>query len=223
VREPARSLDELRVHWHLDLALAYVRGSVPALDGDDPSSVLRAARERGLNLDPFKRSRMLPRVHEVLAMLRSLAPTSLIDLGTGRGRLLWHLLDTMPALEIVTVDREPAHVDRIEALRAGGVERVRGVLAEVEEVPLPNDSADVVTALEVFEHVHQPALLAREVARLARRFAIISVPSQADENPEHIHLLGPASLESLLLEAGARRVTFRQVPGHLIALADLRL
>ena len=220
--EPSFSVDELRAHWHLDLVLAYARGALPDLTEDDPGRLLSAARERGLDLDPFKRSRILPRVAAVMAMLYSLAPSSLVDLGTGRGRLLWQLLETMPSLDIVTIDRDPTHVARVEAMRAGGIDRVRGIAANVEDVPLPERCADGVTALEILEHASDPAQVVLEALRLARRFLIISVPSTQDDNPDHIHLFDAPALESLLVGAGARRVSVRQVPGHFIALADPR-
>jgi hypothetical protein len=216
------SVEELRAHWHLDLVLAYVRGASPGLTEDDPGRLLSAARERGLDLDPFKRSRTLPRISAVMAMLYSLAPSSLVDLGTGRGRLLWQLLETMPALDIVTVDQDPTHVGRVEAMRAGGIPQVRGIVANVESVPLPACSADGVTALEILEHASDPERVAREALRLARRFLIISVPSVQDDNPDHIHVFDARALASLLTGAGARRVFVRQVPGHFIALADAR-
>lgn len=171
------SVDELRERWHLELVLAYVRGALPDLIEGDPHQLLSAGREHGLDLDPFKRSRVLPRVREALAMIRSFAPSNLVDLGTGRGRLLWQLLETMPELDIVTVDRASRHVERIEAMRIGGIARLRGIVADVENVPLPDRSADGVTALEVLEHADNPEKVAREALRLARRFLIISVLS----------------------------------------------
>jgi 2-polyprenyl-3-methyl-5-hydroxy-6-metoxy-1,4-benzoquinol methylase len=222
MREPHLSIEELRAHWHLDLVLAYVRGRLPGLAEDDPERLLLAAREHSLNLDPFKRSRILPRVREVLAMIKSLAPASLLDLGTGRGRLLWQLFETMPTLAIDTVDQDASHVERIEAIRAGGISRVRGIVASVEDVPLPDRAADGVTALEVLEHATNPDSVAREALRLARRFLIISVPSKPDENPEHLRLFDPPTLEALFYGCGARRVAVRQVPGHYIALVNAR-
>ena len=215
------TIEELRAHWHLDLVLAYIRGSLSERGADDPHRLLRAAREHGLELDPFKRSRVLPRVAAVMGMLQSLAPSSLVDLGTGRGRLLWQVLETMPALGVVTVDQDAMHLNRIEAMRAGGIERVCGIVADVERVPLPDRSADVVTALEILEHATNPAKVAGEAVRLARRFLIISVPSVTDDNPGHLHLFDAPALEALLYGAGARRVTVRQVPGHYVVLADV--
>lgn len=47
------------------------------------------------------------------------------------------------------------------------------------------------------------------------------MPSQPDENPEHIHLFSAAVLEPLLRTAGAARVTFDYAPGHIIAVAKV--
>jgi 2-polyprenyl-3-methyl-5-hydroxy-6-metoxy-1,4-benzoquinol methylase len=77
----------------------------------------------------------------------------------------------------------------------------------------------VVTMLEVLEHIHDTEAALRETLRVARRFLVLSVPSRPDNNPEHIHLFDAGRLERLLLAAGAARVSFDSVPGHLIAIA----
>jgi hypothetical protein len=52
------------------------------------------------------------------------------------------------------------------------------ILASVEDVPLPNDTADVVLCCEVLEHLpfERLAHCIRELARLATKGIVISVP-----------------------------------------------
>jgi 2-polyprenyl-3-methyl-5-hydroxy-6-metoxy-1,4-benzoquinol methylase len=213
------------------LAAAYVRGklapvpeagSAPPLDALDEAeveTVLRQGREAGLRLHRFKRTLELARVAKVLGVLRGIGPTDLIDVGSGRGAFLWPLLDAFPGLPVTTVDRLAYRVADLQAVRDGGVESLTAICGDITELACDDGSFDVVTFLEVLEHISDPPRALSQACRLARRFVVLSVPSKADENPEHIHLFSAASLEPLLRAAGASRVTFDYVPGHIIAVA----
>src|SRR5262249_48893000 len=100
----------------------------------------------------------------------------------------------------------------LQAVADGGIERLTAVQADATALPFAG------TALEVLEHIPDGEAAVREVTRVASRQVVVSVPSHADENPEHLHLLRPSDLERLFLRAGARRVGFQQVPNHLIAV-----
>ena len=65
------------------------------------------------------------------------------------------------------------------------------------------------------------AIALREAVRVAANFVIVSVPSKKDSNPDHIHLFAADDLENMLLESGARRVSFAHVPNHTIAIANV--
>ena len=59
------------------------------------------------------------------------------------------------------------------------------------------------------------------MVRVARRFVIVSVPSQADDNPEHIQLFNPESLGALFAAAGVRRFSHTYVLNHIVGIATL--
>lgn len=211
------SEDDWERHYYADLAAAYVRGRLPDAPHDESPRDL--ALRHGLRLHRFKRSADLPRVRKVLGILRGIAPFDLLDIGTGRGVFLWPLLDAFPWLDVTALDRDHRRVADLQAVHDGGIDRLRPVQMDVQRLALADRSVDVVTFLEVLEHLPRPERAAAEALRVARRFVVLSVPSKEDDNPEHIHLFTRRSLESLLLGAGARRVTFDGVLNHLIALA----
>jgi len=205
-----------------DIAAAYVRGREPSWSELEVADLLERGRARGLALHRFKRSvPLLPRVVKCLGILRGLQPTSILDIGSGRGAFLWPLLDAIRGVAITSVDPDPLRIADIVAVARGGVERLAGLALDVTELDLPSDAFDVVTILEVLEHLERPELAAREVVRVARRFVVASVPSKEDNNPEHIQLFTGASLTAMFLEAGAVRVEIDYVPGHIVAVVAL--
>ncbi len=203
-----------------ELAAAYVRGqlqqSEPNLSDDD---LIAHGRAAGLKLHRFKRTKELPRIRAVLGVLKALEPATLLDVGTGRGVFLWPLLDTFPQLAITAVEPDLQRRAHLEAVHRGGIGRLQVSSDDACRLAFADRSFDVVTVLEVLEHQPNPAPMAREALRLARRFVVASVPSKPDENPEHLQLFTRASLEALLKSAGASNVRIEYVLGHIIAVA----
>jgi len=202
--------------YYADLAWAFLRGRLP--DAGDGAALLAAARRAGLRWHKFKRKSGPPRVTQVLAMLEGLAPRSLLDIGSGRGAFLWPLVARFEDLEVTAVDRVEHRVTDIEAVHTGGIARVRGRSADVAALPFEDASFDVVTILEVLEHLEDPAAAARETLRVASGYVLASVPSREDDNPEHLRLFTRASLTELFESAGAERVQISYVLNHMIAL-----
>jgi SAM-dependent methyltransferase len=203
------------------LAAAFVRGRLGDRPQLSPEALLEWARESGLRLHKFKRQTELPRVRKVLGLLQGLAPTSLLDIGSGRGTFLWPLLDAFPHLQVTAIDTSAQRVADINAIREGGVENLRALQMDASRIELDDNSMDVVTALEVLEHLPAPQLAAAEAIRIARRFVLSSVPSKEDDNPEHIQLFTRDSFEALWLTAGARSVKVEYVLNHMIAVAKV--
>lgn len=217
-------------------AAAYVRGTLvnlpahastlvsaplDALDADQCATLIAVGHDAGLRLHRFKRTMVLPRVHAVLGILKGMAPTTLLDIGSGRGAFLWPLLDAFPWLPITALDRLDHRVRSLQAVRAGGVETLTVQHGDATCLSFPDHAFDVVTMLEVLEHIPDTARALAEVCRVAQRFVVLSVPSKPDTNPEHIHLFDATTLEQRLRAAGAVRVSFDYVPGHMLAIAKI--
>jgi ubiquinone/menaquinone biosynthesis C-methylase UbiE len=212
---------DLDATYYVALAAAFVRGRLGIAPNVSTSThdLVRQGLKAGLRLHKFKRTMELRRVNQVLGVLRGLAPSELLDIGSGRGTFLWPLVDAFPGLPITAVDISERRVADIRAARAGGLEHVAAQAMDATHLRFADESFDVVTMLEVLEHIPQAQRALDEAVRVARRFLVLSVPSKPDNNPEHIHLFSGTILSDMLRLAGARRVTVEYVLGHLIVVA----
>lgn len=211
--------------YYAELAAAFVRGKIGGADNLTPEELIGLGKARGLRLHKFKRQAELPRVRKVLGVLQCLVPaslpSSLLDIGSGRGAFLWPLLDSFPNLSVIALDRNPVRVVDIDAVRRGGRGNLRSLLADATAIGLEDDCVEVVTALEVLEHLPRPAVAAAEAVRIARNFVVASVPSKGDDNPEHLQLFSRESFEALWMLAGARGVNIQYVLNHMIAVVKV--
>jgi 2-polyprenyl-3-methyl-5-hydroxy-6-metoxy-1,4-benzoquinol methylase len=208
-------------HYYTEIAAAFVRGKLGAMHGLSDHEIISTGIEAGLRLHKFKRNTELPRVKKVLGLLRGLAPSNLLDIGSGRGTFLWPLVDSFPELPITAIDKNPVRADNIGAVRRGGIANLDAALADATSLCFAEKSFDVVTVLEVMEHLPSPENAVREVTRIAQRFVVVSVPSKEDDNPEHIHLFDNRRLESMFLSEGAKHVKFDYVLNHIIAIVKM--
>lgn len=188
----------------------------------ETSELLDLGRAWGVKLYHFKRGHEgLPRVRVVLGALRAIGPESLLDVGSGRGVFLFPFLDAFPDCPVTSVDVLDHRVEFLQDLRLGGVERLTALRADICSRPLPEKSADVVTMLEVLEHIPQVESAVKAAVLIARRFVLVTVPSKPDNNPEHIHLLTKERLTALFNAAGCQNLHFGGVPGHLTLVAGV--
>lgn len=218
-------------------AAAYVRGAarngglvLPRELDDTPLEALTDAElnriigiggRAGLKLHHFKKKEDLPRVNAVLGFLRGIQPRSLLDVGSGRGAFLFSFLREFPETEVTAIDLLPHRVELLSAVARGGVDRLTVLQEDICGWSAPPASFDVVTLLEVLEHIPEVDRAAAAAVRLARRYVVVTVPSKPDNNPEHIHLLTKEKLTDLFARAGCEKLKFGGVNGHLLAIASL--
>jgi 2-polyprenyl-3-methyl-5-hydroxy-6-metoxy-1,4-benzoquinol methylase len=208
--------------YHLELAAAFALGSLPELPHDQ---LVHAAEVAGLKMHRFKQTQVLPRVARAVGYLKSLNPTSLLDVGSGRGTSLVQILLDFPDLEITACDKDSEYAKNLKSLFRGlntirEGEAYKAYQWKIDrEYFLLGERWDGATALEVLEHLENPVNGIRNVMTVVKRFVVFSVPSEADSNPDHHTLFTARDLEGLFKSAGAKTVSIDRVPGHFVGLA----
>jgi SAM-dependent methyltransferase len=104
------------------------------------------------------------------------APSSVLDVGCGEGVLTVEWAERLAGGRIVGIDLEDAK------LRAEWAKRERPNLEfraeEATRLSFADDEFDLATAIEVLEHVPEPEATLAEMARVASRHLLVSVPRE---------------------------------------------
>jgi len=134
----------------------------------------------------------------VADLLRRCSYQSVLEVGCGEGLLLHHLRGQLEGRRVAAVD-----VDR------DGVATARRnspfaqyALASAYDLPFRSGCFDLVICCEVLEHLEDPAAARRELARVARRDCLLSVPREP-------------LWRALNLARGAYWNDWGNTPGHL--------
>ncbi|MEJ7718427.1 MAG: class I SAM-dependent methyltransferase [Thermoleophilaceae bacterium] len=104
------------------------------------------------------------------------APESVLDVGCGEGVLTHEWAERLGERRIVGIDLEDPK------LRAEWDKRRRSNLEyrveEATSLPFADGEFDLAAAIEVLEHVPEPEATVAEMARVARRHVLVSVPRE---------------------------------------------
>jgi 2-polyprenyl-3-methyl-5-hydroxy-6-metoxy-1,4-benzoquinol methylase len=103
------------------------------------------------------------------------APTSLLDVGCGEGILVHEWAQKIDG-RVVGIDLEDPQLQAQWAQRQAPNLEYR--VMKAENLPFVDNEFDVATAIEVLEHVPDPAATLAEMARCATRHLLVSVPRE---------------------------------------------
>jgi ubiquinone/menaquinone biosynthesis C-methylase UbiE len=147
-------------------------------------------------------------------------PRTVLDVGTGSGKVLLGIRDVVPSAEFWGIDYSDAMMSRIPdaeglTLRVCNAETLEGI---------PDDYFDLVTARMVFHHIRQPSLALTNIARVLRKggcFVLCEgVPpslrtskwyTEMFQYKEDRTTLTEVDLINMLLEGGLTNVTTKTI------------
>ena len=232
-------MDELIKKYDIQTAAAWIRGhtkntGIPTLQEEllskDLSNlteeelcrIVEAGMKEELKLYPFKNgTQILPRVRRTIGFLYSLQFETLLDVGSGRGVFLIPFMKEFPWVQVTALDILDKRVTFLNELSVGGFTQMHAQLGNICIQPFPDNSFDVITLLEVLEHIPKVEKAIAAAVKMAKQYVIVSVPSKPDDNPEHIHLLTKEKLTTMFGDAGCSKLHFDGVPGHLFMVAAI--
>lgn len=196
--------------------------SIEELTNEEITTIIQTGKDNDMKLHRFKNTHdELPRVRRVLGFLRGVPFESLLDVGSGRGVFLWACMNAFPLAQINAIDLLPQWGEVYDTVHAGGLTRLSGHVGDIADADFPDKSFDVVTLLEVLEHIPDYATAVQAAVRLAKRHIVVSVPSKPDNNPAHIHLLTRDILNETFLQAGVKRLHFASLNTCLLLFATV--
>jgi 2-polyprenyl-3-methyl-5-hydroxy-6-metoxy-1,4-benzoquinol methylase len=164
-----------------------------ATDADAPGVAREASRHEGLtrsregvvtgntydkygSRNPLARRLMGGFERDLDALLRLADPSSVLDVGCGEGVLVQRWAALLHGKRMVGVDLEE------ESLQAGWSARaapnLQFVVGSAERLPFADGEFDLVSAIEVLEHVADPARALAEMRRCAQHHLLVSVPRE---------------------------------------------
>lgn len=104
------------------------------------------------------------------------APQSLLDVGCGEGVLTHKWAQHLAPRRVVGIDLEDPPIQAEWAKRQAPNLEYR--IMKAENLPFADGEFDVATAIEVLEHVPDPAHTVAEMARVASGHLLVSVPRE---------------------------------------------
>jgi 2-polyprenyl-3-methyl-5-hydroxy-6-metoxy-1,4-benzoquinol methylase len=103
-------------------------------------------------------------------------PQSLLDVGCGEGVLVERWARRLGDRRVVGIDLDDPQLHAQWQQRTAPNLEYR--VMKAENLPFADDEFDVATAIEVLEHVPDPAHTVAEMARVAHRWLLVSVPRE---------------------------------------------
>lgn len=162
------------------------------------------------NKNPFHRYALNRFLRQVKDAIDEVGAIRILEVGSAEGYLMKYLKDRNSVLELCGVDIDRKALERAQEMNP----EMRFEYGNLATGVLPKDRFDVVTALEVLEHIQDAENALLNMQKLNAQYFLISVPREPffrilnflrgrhwkrlGNHPEHIHAWRKSDFEELL-------------------------
>jgi SAM-dependent methyltransferase len=150
--------------------------SSPAVTVDPEGTVTGNTYDKYGSTNPVVRRLMATFEHTLDELFAQADPRSLLDVGCGEGVLVEKWARRLRDRRVVGIDLDDPQLHAQWRQRTAPNLEYR--VMKAENLPFAEDEFDVATAIEVLEHVPDPAHTVAEMARVAQRWLLVSVPRE---------------------------------------------
>jgi 2-polyprenyl-3-methyl-5-hydroxy-6-metoxy-1,4-benzoquinol methylase len=174
--------------------------SPPAVTVDHEGTVTGNTFDKYGSTNPVVRRLMATFERTLQELFERAGPGSILDVGCGEGVLTHRWAQQVSDGRVVGIDLEDPALAAEQAKRRAPNLEYR--VMKAENLPFADGEFDMASAIEVLEHVPDPEHTVAEMARVARRWLLVSVPREP-------------LWRALNLARGAYVKDLGNTPGHL--------
>ena len=96
---------------------------------------------------------------------------SILDIGSGTGRLIHYIKERQPEITVIGIEPSPELRDRGYSKGIGEAELIDG---DAQDMEFPDESFDIVCEFGALHHIPRPDLAVREMLRVSKKAIFIS-------------------------------------------------
>ena len=111
---------------------------------------------------------------EIIGKLIDFHPNTILEIGTGKGYLTTYLAKKYRTVTTIDIDEESQHIAKLNALYANVHHKINFIIADGANLPLDDNSFDLVISAFAFHHIENPLTVFNEMIRVSKKYLIIS-------------------------------------------------
>lgn len=130
--------------------------------------------EKHTSKNPLKKYFFNNFENNLVSLIGPLNPQKILDAGCGEGFTLQRLYELKIGKELEGIDASRIAIQTGKKLYP----HLNIKIGDIYNLPYKNDSFDLITCMEVLEHLENPVKALKEIERVSSKFALFTVPNE---------------------------------------------